>query len=102
MGDESDRQAVNENEAPAPPQDDDSDDDIGPMPPTAAEKQQAQEAAKAAAENGAESTQPPPKKKRKRLQFEEMYLRNLPKGKCYERSFMHRETITHTIATRCA
>jgi len=34
------------------------------------------------------------------LDFEATYLRTLPKGKCYEKSFMHRDVITHVRATK--
>lgn len=34
-------------------------------------------------------------KKLKSLQFESVYLNNLPRGAMYERSFMHRDVVTH-------
>lgn len=62
---------------------DDSDTEIGPMPPTA---------------DG--DIVEPEKKKKKVLQFESTFLRSIPKAKCYEKSFMHRDTITHVVATK--
>lgn len=43
-----------------------------------------------------EAAQP---KKRKVLPFERLYLDNLPSAESYERSYMHRDTITHTAVT---
>ncbi|XP_003381739.1 peptidylprolyl isomerase domain and WD repeat-containing protein 1 [Trichinella spiralis] len=34
------------------------------------------------------------------LEFEDVYLRNIPSAEAYEKSFMHRNTITHVIATK--
>lgn len=39
-------------------------------------------------------------KKLKNEQLERLYLTNLPSAENYERSFMHRETITHLIVTQ--
>lgn len=33
------------------------------------------------------------------LQYEKLYLDNLPSTECYEKSFMHRDTITHLVVT---
>lgn len=41
----------------------------------------------------------PPQKKRKVLEFEKQYLDALPSGQMYERSYMHRDTVTHVVAT---
>ncbi|KAK9892527.1 hypothetical protein WA026_020512 [Henosepilachna vigintioctopunctata] len=38
-------------------------------------------------------------KKRKILPFEHLYLDNLPSAEAYERSYMHRDTITHCVVT---
>ncbi|KAL3272238.1 hypothetical protein HHI36_022721 [Cryptolaemus montrouzieri] len=38
-------------------------------------------------------------KKRKILPFEHLYLDNLPSAEAYERSYMHRDTITHCLVT---
>jgi len=37
---------------------------------------------------------------KKALKFEDTYLRSIPKGAQYEKSFMHRDTITHVFATQ--
>uniref|UniRef100_A0A1I8BKP7 Uncharacterized protein n=1 Tax=Meloidogyne hapla TaxID=6305 RepID=A0A1I8BKP7_MELHA len=45
---------------------------------------------------------PPKPKKLKRnltLKYEQVYLRAIPKASQYEKSFMHRDTITHVLAT---
>ena len=34
------------------------------------------------------------------LEFEELYLDNLPNVEMYERSFMHRDTVTHLVTTK--
>lgn len=34
------------------------------------------------------------------LEFEELYLDNLPCMEMYEQSFMHKDTITHVVATK--
>ncbi|CAG4947959.1 unnamed protein product [Colias eurytheme] len=46
-----------------------------------------------------EASQPKPKK-RKVLEFESLYLENLPSSETYERSYMHRDVITHIIVTK--
>ncbi len=58
---------------------DDDDDDgwIGPLPSEAA-----------------------PAKKRKKLEFESLYLDNLPKSESYERSFMHRDHVTFVVVAQ--
>jgi len=33
------------------------------------------------------------------LKYEQVYLRAIPKASQYEKSFMHRDTITHVLAT---
>lgn len=43
-----------------------------------------------------EASQP---KKRKKLQHEHLYLENLPCAESYERSYMHRDVITHCLVT---
>lgn len=42
----------------------------------------------------------PPKKKRKVLPHEKLYLDNLPSAESYEKSFMHRDIVTHIIVTK--
>jgi len=39
-------------------------------------------------------------KKRKVLEFEDLYLENLPNVEMYEQSFMHRDVITHVVITK--
>lgn len=34
------------------------------------------------------------------LQFEETYLRNIPTAEAYEKSFMHRDVVTHVVCTQ--
>eukprot|EP01105_Mastigella_eilhardi_P021191 TRINITY_DN5107_c0_g1_i1.p1 TRINITY_DN5107_c0_g1~~TRINITY_DN5107_c0_g1_i1.p1 ORF type:complete len:627 (-),score=189.39 TRINITY_DN5107_c0_g1_i1:99-1979(-) len=41
----------------------------------------------------------PPKKKRKVLQFERLFLDALPSAEMYEKSYMHRDVITHVVVT---
>lgn len=40
------------------------------------------------------------KKKKKKLKFEQVYLDNLPEATRYERSYMHRESVTHIVVAR--
>ena len=40
-----------------------------------------------------------PQKKRKVLEYEHVYLDNIPCGINYERSFMHRDAVTHVLVT---
>nr|KAF6441940.1 peptidylprolyl isomerase domain and WD repeat containing 1 [Rousettus aegyptiacus] len=39
-------------------------------------------------------------KKKKVLEFERVYLDNLPSASMYERSYMHRDVITHVVCTK--
>ncbi|XP_035777829.1 peptidylprolyl isomerase domain and WD repeat-containing protein 1-like [Anopheles albimanus] len=39
-------------------------------------------------------------KKKKVLEFEKLYVESLPDAECYEKSYMHRDTITHLVATK--
>ncbi|VDO93446.1 unnamed protein product [Soboliphyme baturini] len=41
-----------------------------------------------------------PHKKRKVLEFEKTYLRYVPSAEAYEKSFMHRDVITHVATTK--
>ena len=41
----------------------------------------------------------PPAKKKKTLAFEQVYLDSLPSGEMYEKSYMHRDVVTHVAAT---
>ncbi|KAJ2948248.1 hypothetical protein O0L34_g7476 [Tuta absoluta] len=60
---------------------------IGPMP------------SEAASEPAAEAGKPKAKK-RKVLKFESLYLENLPSSETYERSYMHRDVVTHVVVTK--
>jgi hypothetical protein len=40
---------------------------------------------------------PPPAKRRKVLEHEAVYLAALPSAEMYEKSFMHRDTISHVV-----
>ncbi|XP_034835449.1 peptidylprolyl isomerase domain and WD repeat-containing protein 1 [Maniola hyperantus] len=55
---------------------------IGPMPSEAA------------------STNAPKPKKRKVLEFESLFLENLPLSETYEKSYMHRDVVTHVVVTK--
>uniref|UniRef100_A0A158P6J7 peptidylprolyl isomerase n=1 Tax=Angiostrongylus cantonensis TaxID=6313 RepID=A0A158P6J7_ANGCA len=46
-----------------------------------------------------DSDNAPSNKKERRLKFESTYLRSIPSATQYEKSFMHRDVITHVIAT---
>jgi len=61
----------------------DSDGWVGPLPSEAAEVAESQ-----------------PKKKRKVLEHEAIYLDNLPLCDTYEKSYMHRDLITHILVTK--
>ncbi|XP_061398370.1 peptidylprolyl isomerase domain and WD repeat-containing protein 1-like [Musca vetustissima] len=39
-------------------------------------------------------------KKKKVLPYEKVYLENLPDADCYEKSYMHRDVITHLVVTK--
>ncbi|XP_071799440.1 peptidylprolyl isomerase domain and WD repeat-containing protein 1-like [Asterias amurensis] len=39
-------------------------------------------------------------KKRKYLEFEDIYLSNLPSAELYEKSYMHRDTVTHVAVSK--
>ncbi|KAJ9519253.1 hypothetical protein QJQ45_017913 [Haematococcus lacustris] len=66
---------------------------VGPLPPPASED--------GADGDGGELVGPqlPKQKKRKVLQFEQQYLATLPCAQMYERSYMHRDTVTHVLVT---
>jgi peptidylprolyl isomerase domain and WD repeat-containing protein 1 len=71
--------------------DEDSDDDFGPMPAAAAPVE---------AENEIENEKIVAKKPRKTLPFEKTYVESLPSGATYERSFMHRDIVTHVAVAK--
>lgn len=39
-------------------------------------------------------------KKRRRVEYEHIYVENLPSSEVYERSYMHREVVTHLLVTK--
>ena len=68
----------------------DSSDDDGPMPMPAA----------GAAEGGASSgADPGAKRKKRKLAHEKAYLDKLPSAEMYEKSYMHRDVVTHVTVT---
>lgn len=34
------------------------------------------------------------------LEYEQLHLKNLPNIECYEKSYMHRDVITHIVVTK--
>eukprot|EP00001_Collodictyon_triciliatum_P158478 27806_2 len=44
--------------------------------------------------------EPPPAKRKKMLEHETLYTDALPSASMYERSFMHRDVLTHAVVTR--
>ena len=70
------------------------DDDFGPTPVGGSESSFAAEAS--------ETTTLAPLKKRKvkKLEFEQVYIQNLPSAKMYEHSFMHRDVVTHIVISK--
>lgn len=80
-----------ESEGKRPPVDDEeSDDDYGPAPVSGGAKGEG---------GGAEEVGPPQKKKRRRLEHEEVYVNALPCADMYEKSYMHRDWVTHCVFT---
>lgn len=69
--------------------DDDSDDDFGPMPATATAVEAVEDVKLV-------------KKARKTLPFEKTYIDSLPSAAMYERSFMHRDLVTHISVAKSA
>ena len=43
--------------------------------------------------------QPPQKRQKRELKYESTYLRAIPRASQYEKSFMHRDVVTHVFAT---
>ena len=77
--------------------DDDSDDDFGPKP--------VQVGGDAATSSGAPAdatatTAPLPVKPKKKLRHESLYLDNLPSAVLYEKSYMHRDVVSHVAVAR--
>lgn len=71
----------------------DSDDDFGPMPASASVEEDA----------AVKINQKPSKRtKTRRLMHEQLYVDNLPNATQYEKSYMHRDTVTHVaVAKTC-
>ncbi|XP_052743857.1 peptidylprolyl isomerase domain and WD repeat-containing protein 1 [Bicyclus anynana] len=46
------------------------------------------------------SANAPKPKKKKVLEFESLYLENLPSSETYEKSYMHRDVVTHVVVTK--
>jgi peptidylprolyl isomerase domain and WD repeat-containing protein 1 len=79
-----------------PEESDSSSDEEGPMPmPMPLPPESAAQEGPGAGEEGAR-----PKKKRRRLANEDAFLAALPSASLYERSFMHRDEVTHTVFAR--
>jgi len=79
---------------PAQPEDeseDDSDDDFGPAPLPASND--------SSAANDVSSARSKKKKKRRKLEHEEAFLAALPNADMYEKSYMHRDTVTQCAFT---
>ncbi|KAG8042376.1 hypothetical protein G9C98_005010 [Cotesia typhae] len=41
-----------------------------------------------------------PVKKQKVLEYEQVYINNLPSSECYEKSYMHKDVVTHLLVTK--
>ena len=72
-----------------------SDDDFGPMPVATTEQNRV-------GNEKDEDELMPKKKKARRLDFEKVFLENLPDADCYEHSFMHRDIVTHVAVSKTA
>lgn len=68
-----------------------------------AEKRQIEDSIEVSSEDewiGPQISEAAPTKKRKVLEFESIYLKNIPDKESYEKSYMHRDVITHIAATK--
>ena len=74
---------------------DDDDEDVGPPRPPADEDAEAGPPRP----DGAGSSSAPRVKRRKALEFERLFLDNLPAGEMYEKSYMHRDVVTDVLVT---
>jgi peptidylprolyl isomerase domain and WD repeat-containing protein 1 len=70
---------------------DSDDDDFGPAPLTAAVDAQQPEPDPSSSSD----KQQPPKKRRRLLDHEHLYVEALPDSSAYEKSYMHRDVVTH-------
>lgn len=67
--------------------------------PPSASSSSADSTTAAAAPASEEEAAEPVRKKTRRLEFEEAYLRAIPSAEAYEKSFMHRDVVSHVAAT---
>lgn len=72
--------------------DEDSDDDFGPKPITSDEI--------VGGQNTSAAVHVSKKRKIRTLPFEKLFLNNLPSSVQYERSFMHRDVVTHIVVSK--
>jgi peptidylprolyl isomerase domain and WD repeat-containing protein 1 len=94
-----------------------SDDDFGPMPSSAPSSSSGAEGESSAAgepgyiDGAADTTGAmtggksgssvkAAKKKPRKLAFEQLFIDNLPSSEFYERSFMHRDLVTHIVVSK--
>ena len=85
---------------PRPPADNDDSAEAGPPRPSMDQgNAEAEAGPPRPADLDEECTTQGPRKKRKALDFEAVYLRNLPCGEMYEKSYMHRDVVTDVIVT---
>jgi peptidylprolyl isomerase domain and WD repeat-containing protein 1 len=78
---------------PRPPASDDDEDDADVGPP----RPPPEDAEEGGAEPG--TAAPAHKKRKAALEFEQLYLENLPVSEMYEKSYMHRDVVTDLIVT---
>ncbi|CAM9800719.1 unnamed protein product [Pylaiella littoralis] len=90
------RKKAQEQEEPEEPSS--SDDDAGPQP---AAPGQLGEDSDTDGEAGPPAPAPVKKKKKRKLAHEKAYLEALPAAPMYERSYMHRDVVTHAVMTPC-
>ena len=50
-------------------------------------------------DDGTDNDEPGSKRRKAGLEFEDLYLNALPSAEMYEKSYMHREQITHIVVT---
>lgn len=78
--------------ATSEPDHDDDDDDFGPMPSSTDSNSH---------DHQIDSLSTKDEKKKVRvLQYEKVYLENIPANDLYERSFMHRDIVTHIVVSK--
>eukprot|EP01052_Picozoa_sp_SAG31_P010361 SAG31_NODE_566_length_14037_cov_32.372148_9_plen_553_part_00 len=86
---------------PRPPPADDSDDDqVGPpRPPTDSDIGDSDVGPPRPLEDGGDHVVPKKRRKKDGLEFEQLYLDALPSCEMYEKSYMHRGTVTDVLVT---